>query len=109
MQKKIYFLLLFISVNSFAGPGISNDEQLQQLEARYNQTKLQMNRIYHRMQRGMPANEFQWFSTVQRKWIDYRNANCRYYGRSATGQIACLENMNVTRIKEMQEILRNYQ
>jgi len=108
MSKKVYFLLLLTPLSAFAGPSVGPNEQLRQLENAYNQTKIQMNRIYQQMRQSMPVAEVQGFDAVQRKWIDYRDANCRYYGRNVTGQIECLTNMNAHRAKEMQEILNNY-
>lgn len=107
---KIFYILLLVPLAAFAGTGTNagTNEQLKQAEYSYNQTKIQMNRVYRQMRHTMPATEIQGFDVVQGKWIAYRDASCHYYGRNIASQMECLENMNTRRIKEMQEILNNY-
>lgn len=96
MLKKILFSLisLFISTASFANDALDD----------INSTV-----TYRKMKKVMPESEFDWFNSVQTKWIAFRNAECEYHGRRIEAQLECIENMNKERLKEMREILKKYQ
>lgn len=106
--RNLLFLLLAFPTMVLAEKTISHAEQVDSYERSYNKSKLEMNSIYRKMQKSMPASEMGKFNLVQAKWVAYRDANCQYYGRHVATQMECLENMNIVRIKEMRQILNSY-
>ena len=61
MLKKILFSLisLFISTASFANDALDD---------------INSTATYRKMKKVMPESEFDWFNSVQTKWIAFRNA-----------------------------------
>jgi len=66
---KIFYILLLVPLAAFAGTGTNagTNEQLRQAEYSYNQTKIQMNRVYRQMRHTMPATEIQGFDVVHQR------------------------------------------
>jgi len=83
-------------------------EMVECLKARTAQWDKRMNTAYQKaMQDAVPKQKDQ-LRTAQRLWIQYRDANCLYYGLGE-GTIAridageCMRNMTQARAKELEE------
>jgi uncharacterized protein YecT (DUF1311 family) len=71
-----------------------------------------LNAAYQGALKDIPANQREQLRTAQRLWLQYRDANCLYYGLGE-GTIArinagsCMFDMTKARVKELEEGMGN--
>lgn len=84
-------------------------EMVECLKARTAEWDKRMNAAYQKALRDAAPRQKDQLRTAQRLWIQYRDANCLYYGLGE-GTIAridageCMRNMTQTRAKELEEV-----
>jgi uncharacterized protein YecT (DUF1311 family) len=124
-MRRIFFVAPALAVTALLsaeaemfGPGFqpcgqksSTLEVVQCVQARTNIADQRLNAAYKALQARIEANQRQPLLAAQRLWIQYRDANCAFYG-SRDGSIRqvqaaeCIRSMTEDRARELEEAIK---